>query len=204
MSGGVAAPFRLPTLYLLRHGETEDNVARVISGQSDSPLTPRGRAQARANGRLLSELLPDFSVVDFFASTLGRTQTTMQLVRESAGLTPTGYRIDPRLMESDFGAWTKGSIASAFAARDAALAATGETEHSWRWPDGESRADVEARVQQFLQELRRDAVIVAHAGSITVIRGLALGMASDKMWARGLGDVGIIRIQDSTEARFGA
>jgi broad specificity phosphatase PhoE len=203
MSGG-AAMLRLPILYLLRHGETEDNVARVISSQSDSPLTARGRALASANGRLLAEIVPDTRAVDFFASPLGRAQTTMQLVRANAGLTPEGYSTDPRLMESDFGEWTRKSIADAFAFRAADVAATGGHERTWRWPGGESRADVEERVHRFLRELRRDAVIVGHAGSITTIRGLALGMTSDKMWARGLGDVGIIRLQDSTEARFGA
>lgn len=34
-------------VYLVRHGETEWNVARRIQGQSDSALTPRGEQQAQ-------------------------------------------------------------------------------------------------------------------------------------------------------------
>ena len=32
------------TLYLVRHGESEANAAKRYAGQSDSPLTARGRA----------------------------------------------------------------------------------------------------------------------------------------------------------------
>ncbi|MGH6910285.1 MAG: phosphoglycerate mutase family protein, partial [Phenylobacterium sp.] len=39
-------------IYLARHGETEWNVARRFQGQQDSPLTERGRGQARAMGEL--------------------------------------------------------------------------------------------------------------------------------------------------------
>lgn len=202
MSGG--APLRLPTLYLIRHGETEDNVARVISSQGDSPLTTRGRAQAAENGRLLRELVPDLRPIGFFASPLGRAQTTVQLVLENAGLPSTAYQTDARLMESDFGEWTKKPIADAFAFRAADVAARGVDERSWRWPGGESRGDIEGRVLQFLKALARDAVIVGHAGSVTAIRGLALGLSGDQMWARGIGEVGIIRLQGSTEARFGS
>ncbi len=36
------------TLTLLRHGESEGNAAGVIQGQSDHPLTDKGRQQAQA------------------------------------------------------------------------------------------------------------------------------------------------------------
>ncbi len=48
---------RDPTLYLLRHGETEFNVAGRYQGQPDSPLTARGCEQARRHGAWLKELI---------------------------------------------------------------------------------------------------------------------------------------------------
>ena len=39
------------TLYFTRHGETVWNVENKICGMTDSPLTERGRAQARALGQ---------------------------------------------------------------------------------------------------------------------------------------------------------
>ena len=35
------------TLYLMRHGETEDNVCRVIQSHNDSPLTQEGIVATR-------------------------------------------------------------------------------------------------------------------------------------------------------------
>src|ERR1700691_6186900 len=91
------------TLYVLRHGECEHNVEGRLASQSDSPLTAKGREQARANGRLLKEVAGDLSGFDFHASSLHRTCATMELLREAAGLPPTGYRADHRLMEMHCG-----------------------------------------------------------------------------------------------------
>ena len=46
------------TLYLMRHGQTEFNVAKRVQGRCDSPLTELGRDQARAAGRWLAGCLP--------------------------------------------------------------------------------------------------------------------------------------------------
>ena len=57
--------FRDLTLYVIRHGECEHNVAGWAASHDDSPLTARGHEQARANGRLLKEVAGDLSALDF-------------------------------------------------------------------------------------------------------------------------------------------
>ncbi len=37
----------MKTLYLMRHGQTEFNVQKIVQGQCDSPLTTAGKDQAR-------------------------------------------------------------------------------------------------------------------------------------------------------------
>ena len=65
-------------LYLLRHGQTEFNVKKLVQGRCDSPLTDLGRKQA---GMAAAWLKAHGVVPDKVASSpLGRAMDTAQLV----------------------------------------------------------------------------------------------------------------------------
>lgn len=70
-------------LYLMRHGETLFNVEKRIQGWCDSPLTERGREQARAAGRYLRERGVTFD--HLYCSTSERASDTLELVLEGMG-----------------------------------------------------------------------------------------------------------------------
>ena len=65
-------------LYLLRHGQTEFNVKKLVQGRCDSPLTDLGRKQAGMAAAWLKDhgAVPDKVV----SSPLGRAMDTAQLV----------------------------------------------------------------------------------------------------------------------------
>lgn len=65
-------------LYLLRHGQTEFNVKKLVQGRCDSPLTDLGRKQAGMAAAWLKshDVVPDKVV----SSPLGRAMDTAQLV----------------------------------------------------------------------------------------------------------------------------
>ena len=65
-------------LYLLRHGQTEFNVKKLVQGRCDSPLTDLGRQQAGMAAAWLKAhvVVPDKVV----SSPLGRAMDTAQLV----------------------------------------------------------------------------------------------------------------------------
>lgn len=65
-------------LYLLRHGQTEFNVKKLVQGCCDSPLTDLGRKQAGMAAAWLKshDVVPDKVV----SSPLGRAMDTAQLV----------------------------------------------------------------------------------------------------------------------------
>lgn len=65
-------------LYLLRHGQTEFNVKKLVQGRCDSPLTVLGRQQARAAAAWLKAhgVVPDKVV----SSPLGRAMDTARLI----------------------------------------------------------------------------------------------------------------------------
>ncbi len=92
-------------LYLLRHGETEFNLEGRLQGQQDSPLTARGRAQARAHGALLKTLIAEPEAWRVVASPLGRTMDTARLACAELGLPEAAIETDPRLKEIAFGDW---------------------------------------------------------------------------------------------------
>jgi probable phosphoglycerate mutase len=64
--------------YLVRHGESEDNVNNIATGWSTTPLTDRGRAQARRTGRYLSTV--DFA--GFYSSDLTRAIQTGNIIND--------------------------------------------------------------------------------------------------------------------------
>jgi broad specificity phosphatase PhoE len=168
------------TLYYIRHGETEWNVAGRLQGRHDVPLNARGREQATRCGEILRELFDrdgrDLAGLDFVSSPLGRARTTMELMRTALGLDADGYRTEPRLAEIAFGDWEGFTIAQLHQRDPQRIAAR---EHDkWRFvpPGGESYEMVSARMREWYESLRADAVVTAHGGTA---RGLIayLGIA---------------------------
>ena len=189
--------FRSFTLYLVRHGECEHNAAGWAAGHDDSPLTAKGREQARANGRLLAQIA-DVSALEFHASSLHRTCTTMELLREAAGLPPNGYRADGRLMEGNLGDHARVPV-------EAFLRHEGYAADPWNYvrPNGESYAMIFARVSRFLDSLARDAVIVTHMLPAQMIRAHYLGLSPEQGMGYHMPNAGLLRLSMGSEAAFG-
>ncbi len=184
------------TLYVMRHGETEDNVSQTITAQADSPLTERGREQAHAKGITLRKLGIDLNALAFVASPLHRACVTMELMRTGAGLAALPYSTDPRLMEMSFGDWTKQPEGSD-------RYAPGQPSAHEQWdlqpPGGESQAMVFARVGAFLASASQDSVIVCHARVLCMIRGHVLGLAPDQIMRFEPPNAGLVLFVDGRE-----
>jgi broad specificity phosphatase PhoE len=171
MSGSVNGGLIL----LVRHGETEWNLARRYQGWSDSPLTARGLAQAEAIGRHLCTD-PDAAGATIVASPIGRARRTAEIIRDCLG-TDVALHFDERLRELSFGSWDG-------LRRDdiAALAPgvfDGDGFHEWyfRTPDGESYNGFRGRLAAWLAETEGQRLIVVSHGVVTrVLRGLYVGL----------------------------
>ncbi len=169
-----------PTIYYIRHGETDWNVVRRLQGQQDIPLNALGRAQAAHCGEVLRGLFAqaklDPAALDYVSSPLGRARESMELARASLGLPPAGYAIEPRVAEISFGSW-EGYTLAELAEHDAQRVA--QREHDkWHFvpPGGESYKIMTARVREWHASVTRDTVVAAHGGTA---RGLmaSLGLA---------------------------
>src|SRR5258708_29841750 len=109
-----------PTIYYIRHGETQWNAEGRLQGTLDIPLNDVGREQAAHAGIILADLLVrdgrGAASLAFVASPLGRARATMELVRGTLKLLPGDYAIDDRLREIGYGEWEGSTLAQAQAA----------------------------------------------------------------------------------------
>lgn len=80
----------MPTLYVLRHGQTEFNLQHLVQGHCDSPLTPLGERQARSAARWLADQQITFDRM--CSSPLGRAAATLAIVREELERAGVGAR----------------------------------------------------------------------------------------------------------------
>lgn len=157
------------TVYFIRHGETDWNVAGRLQGRRDIPLNARGREQAVHCGTVLRDLFARqgraAADLDYVSSPLGRATTTMELARPALGLPAEGYRLDPQLAELSFGDWEGFTIAQLHNSDPQRIA---QREHDkWHFvpPRGESYEMVAARMRDWYRGLTGDTVATAHGGT---------------------------------------
>ena len=168
------------TLYVVRHGETDWNAAGRLQGQTDIPLNEIGRGQARGNGLRLREHLMDPAAFDFVASPLSRAYETMQVLRCGLGLSRDGFGTDDRLKEISYGVF-EGCTWPQLPPIDSAGVARSRDPFNWRPDHGESYADLTDRTRLWLDGIVRDTVVVTHGGITRTLRGIAVGIAPEKV-----------------------
>ena len=164
------------TLFLARHGETEANREKRFSGRRDTPLTERGRAQARAVGEILERALGLRPPLAFVSSPLRRAELTMEIVRETLGLPREGYTTDARIAEIDLGRWDQLTDAEARALDPAQFEARAADKWRVKVPGGENYEDVAARATDWAESLDADTFAVSHGALTRILRGLLLGL----------------------------
>lgn len=94
------------TVYLVRHGETQENVAQILQGHMPGHLTELGIAQAEALRDALKKLGVPFDAL--VVSDLGRTLHTARIVNGALHLP---LHATPLLRERDWGSLTGVPIA---------------------------------------------------------------------------------------------
>ncbi len=152
-------------LIIVRHGETEWNIAGIRQGHLDSQLTEKGLAQARALAQRLAR--EKFSAL--YSSDLGRAVQTAAAIAEL-----TGHKIltDPRLRERHLGIFQglSGEEINARYPEERRLFRTVGPDYVI--PGGESMRQQVARNVAFLNELAarhrgEQIVVVTHGGVVS-------------------------------------
>ncbi|WP_339058409.1 2,3-diphosphoglycerate-dependent phosphoglycerate mutase GpmB [Candidatus Regiella endosymbiont of Tuberolachnus salignus] len=162
-------------VYLVRHGETQWNVAQRIQGQSDSPLTLEGERQAK----LVANRVKIEKITHIISSDLNRAKQTAEIIAAACG----GLQIttDSRLQELDMGVLEGREIKSLT-----------EEEERWRRsivegsvdasiPEGESMAALATRMHAALESclaLPDDSkpLLVSHGIALSCLISTLLGL----------------------------
>jgi probable phosphoglycerate mutase len=169
----------MPTIYYIRHGETDWNATGRLQGGQDTPLNELGRTQATHAGRTLVDLFArhgrNASDLAFVASPLERALHTMDLVRSELNLPPGGYALDDRLREIGYGHWEGSTLAQARVSHPELYANRERDKWSALPPNGESYASVQIRMRDWYDSLKADTVAVAHGGTARALM-VALGI----------------------------
>lgn len=160
-------------LVLVRHGETDWNMARRIQGQLDEPLNDTGRQQARAAAARFAPGMVDA----ILCSDLGRAAQTAAPLGEATGVTVQPQAVWRERHFGRFQGWRYAEIAEQAPAVFARIEA--------RDPDldldgGESLLQVRARIDAALQALvaryrGQRVVVVSHGGVLDAVYRLVAG-----------------------------
>lgn len=149
-----------PTLVVLvRHGQTATTGKELPGRAPGLHLSDAGEQQAKAAAARVAALQDDKrKVAAVYASPLERTRETAAPIAEALGLE---VQIDEGLLEMDFGEWT--GISLAVARKKPEWKTIQRYPSGFRFPGGESFAEMQARIVTTLDRLR-----LAHPGEVVV------------------------------------
>ena len=172
----------MPLLVLVRHGQSEWNLENRFTGETDVPLTPKGRMEACEAG----DKLKGYCFAHAFTSLLVRAIDTLTLILEQTGQTDCPISRDHALNERNYGrlqGLNKADVAQEYGDAQVAI---WRRSYAVRPPGGESLADTAARVLPYYHAtiepiLRegRDVLIVAHGNSLRALMMFLEGISEE-------------------------
>ncbi len=169
-------------IYLLRHGEIQAGPKKRFIGQTDCELSAKGRQQAAA----WKDFFSGCDLKNILCSDLQRSKKSAASI---AGIRSDRLRIDGRLREIHLGDWENQEMAAIKAACPQAWIQRGQDLAGFRPPGGESFRDLRDRVMSCFEEvvcsLRKDILIVGHAGVNRVLLCRFLGMPLQNLFRLG-------------------
>lgn len=187
-------------IYLVRHGETEQNKRKNFYGKLDVELNEKGEEQSYKVG----EFLKNVGFNKIYISDRKRTKETVEKILDMNKFYENKKSIihkDERINEIDFGLFEGKSyeeICSLYPKEQK------EWERDWKNfspPEGESAVEFYNRVESFMKHIQKeeegDYLIVTHGGVIRMIYSYILENNMDFYWnfASRNGDITLIKYE---------
>jgi probable phosphoglycerate mutase len=188
-------------IWLVRHGESEGNVAREAAHRdrlheiglgtrdADVPLSARGEDQARAFGQWLAAQPEDRRPTVVLASPYVRAVRTAEIALKAAGhaVPPLTIDLDERLRDREMGVLEDLTWHGIIARHpQEAERAQRLGKFGWRPPGGESWADICLRLRSVYADVAREfaddrVLVVAHDAVIQLTRVVMEGLSEAKV-----------------------
>lgn len=167
--------------FIMRHGESEHNVARVMDYKvsNKSPLTEKGKAVARQNAAFLKDKKIDIIIT----SPVLRTKQTAQIAADVIGFDKKKIIEDKRIIEVQTGVFDGRSVdeyRASFATNEEYFTKTPE--------GGENFSDVRRRMGDFIYDLEtkyegKNILIVSHDSPLWLLDAAAHGRSLAELTA---------------------
>ena len=167
----------MPHLYFARHGQTVWNVENKICGATDSPLTELGHQQGIELGEEV--LRQGLKIDEIIYSPLSRAMDTALHVSEITGVPA---RVEPRLIEQNFGKWES-------TARDGAEFKLSKQSFATSYEGGESMLRLCQRIYNLLDEIKdqdKTYLLVAHNGIARAVHSYFNDLTNEEYAAFGI------------------
>ncbi|MEQ1681698.1 MAG: histidine phosphatase family protein [Nitrospira sp.] len=163
---------RPTTIYLVRHGESQLNLEKHVSGQLDTPLSPEGHRLSR----VLAEQLCDVRFTGIYTSALRRTVETARPTATVHGLTIQNHAA---FNEQHFGVLEGRFRDERDAEAEALWKARKQDKRFHRIPGGERFIDLAERVKDALRDILAHEVggtilIVGHRNTNRALFGMLM------------------------------
>ncbi len=138
-------------VYVVRHGQDEDNANGILNGQRDTPLTELGKQQAVDLGK---RILKDNITLDaVYVSPLIRAKDTAKIVLDEIGLKKSPI-ILPELIERNYGVMTGRSVAEREAMRGPTVIRSAAGIYRLDQEGAETFSELFARAQRALSDIK--------------------------------------------------
>lgn len=174
--------------YFVRHGQTIWNVENKICGATDIALTEYGHQQAIETGKKILE--EGIHADEILYSPLIRAAETARHISEVTGIPA---RVEPRLIEQNFGKWES-------TPRDGADFKKAKKMFACRNGNGESTLQLAQRIYNLIDDIRKESdkktyILVAHNGIARVVQSYFTDMTNEEYAAFGVKNCEVLKYE---------
>ncbi|MCK5060129.1 MAG: class I tRNA ligase family protein [Candidatus Pacebacteria bacterium] len=154
---------------LARHGESVAHTEHIIAGQLDSPLSKKGRVEAKE----LAKKLENSKITKIISSDLSRAEETARIVAESCGCKITTYK---ELREVDYGSLSKEKTVEGYSALRRKIDVN----------TGESLEELEKRAKNTLEIIKKETnsteklLVIGHRTFFSILDSTHKGLSNER------------------------